>query len=118
MQTESQVIHMRRHLKLPKWYSPTQVRRDIAWLLCCTILGTQTNIIQASAELGSLLEKQMSEWSDGVRSHRATDSDLNESVLTGTDDEWENDISNVRSKIGGGRYFPGPSIEHLGCLCF
>ena len=44
----------------------------------------------------------MSEWSDGVRSHRATDSDLNESVLTGTDDEWENDISNVRSKIGGG----------------
>ena len=58
---------MRKHLKLPKWYSPTQVRRDIAWLLCCTILGTQTNIIQASAELGSLLEKQMSEWSDGVR---------------------------------------------------
>ena len=90
---------MRKHFKLPKWHSSSQARRDIAWLLCCTILGTQTNIIQASAEVGSLLGKQMNEWSDGVRSHRATDSNLDDSVLTGAYEEWKATSSNF---FGGG----------------
>lgn len=86
---------MRKHFKLPKWHSLSQARRDIAWLLCCTILGTQTNIIQASAEVGSLLGKQMNEWSDGVRLHRATDSNLDDSVLTGAYEEWKATSSNL-----------------------
>ena len=79
-------------------YSRLQLRRRIAGLLCCTLIGTQTNILQASAAIGSLLGEQLDEWSEGVRSHRATDSDWDDSVLTGA---WE-DFEATPSNAGGG----------------
>ena len=81
--------------KIFKQYSRSQLRRRIAGLLCCTIMGTQTNILQASAAIGSLLGEQLDEWSEGVRSHRATDSDWDDSVLTGEQDDFEATPSNA-----------------------